>query len=193
MRAAVIGLVVGSVTTLGTVMASEVQAEPIKTFADICIATDGSRTLATAAALESGWSIAPAEVQAAFSVGPAGQVNVYATDAFNEFLLIGVAAERVELDASTTAEVGYCAVAGLLDQLAVFQNLQTAIGISPVTTRGETMFLYSRDQGRIVSESGTADLPASEFLNAIRQRQIQMIQVQQGATATVLGLIPIRP
>ncbi|CAN5296339.1 hypothetical protein BH09PSE1_BH09PSE1_03410 [soil metagenome] len=199
-----LALAAGVVTILAGA-AAPATAEPFSSFVDMCLTTDANHEAAAAAAKRAHWYQMPGEVfdevpelqDAALylSFDPTGTAGPPIDGAF-EVMVTGSADSEGAIEMEGMS-LGLCGVMSPgMDVEATRRQVAARLGAQPTTTaEGETIWLYSRKNGQLVSEAALTDAKDETILEAVRHRDLYVVFLldEEGTTGLMAGAIRARP
>lgn len=167
---------------LSLAMAGAAVAEPFQSFVDLCVSTDADGRAAEVAVKGAGWSdmaeALPPEITEMFrdpalylNVDPANPGAMVSDDPI-ELLVTGWGRGEEIMDFKGIV-MDICGVMSpQADPLMMSKRLTEHLGVPSSTSEGETMWLYSRQGDRFVSEAGLADAEDDAVRQAAQTRSL---------------------
>ena len=194
-----------SLVAAAWLIAGPATAEPIQSFVDACLSTNGEPPAVAAAAEAGDWFKMPAEV--ADEMGedfrdPAVYLNFDPNTLKSstpigsiEMLMTGWGDGKaiMEIDG---LRLDFC---GLISPEADSQRLNremtTRLGFSPITRDDMTFWLFSRRSDAFVSEAALIDIEDNNLVDAVRKRKLYALYIieQDDMAGLVLGAVRPAP
>lgn len=188
---------------LSLALAGAAAAEPFQSFADMCVSTDADAHAAEVVAKGAGWrdmtSQMPADsgqqfqdMAVFFNFDPADPGSVSPGDSM-EVLMTGWGDAEAILDIKGVA-LDVCGVMSPeADPLRMGKRLTDHLGLPASTDDSETVWLYSRQGERFVSEAALMDAEDEDFLAAVRARSLYVVYVYDADGLAGLFVGAVRP
>ena len=190
-----------SLIAAASLIAGPATAEPIQSFVDACLSTNGEPPAVAAAAETGGWFKMPAEV--ADDMGedfrdPAAYINfdpnklkAGAPIGPIEVLMTGWGDGKaiMEIDG---LRLDFCGlISPEADSQTLNRDMTTRLGFSPITRDDMTFWLFSRRSGAFVSEAALIDIEDNNLVEAVRKRKLYALYIiaQDDMAGLVLGAI----
>jgi len=188
---------------LSLTLAGAAAAEPFQSFADLCLSTDADAHAAEIAAKGSGWRDFTAQMGADMGEGfqdTAVYLNFDPADVDSlspgesmDVLVTGWGDGATMLDIKG-AVLDVCGVMSpQADSQVMNRQLTAHLGMVPSTKAGETVWFYSRQGGRFVSEAGLVNAGDEAFLAATRERSLYAVYVYEADGLAGLFVGAVRP
>ena len=186
---------------LSLTLAGAAAAEPFQSFADLCLSTDADAEAAKVVAKGSGWTDVTAQMGA--DIGEEFQD----TAVYLNFDPANVASlsEGNSMDILMTGWGDGEAIMGMkgvvldvcgvmspqADAQAMSRQLTGHLGLPSSTKLGWTIWMYSRQGGRFVSEAGLMEAGDERFLAATRERSLYFVYLieEDGLAGLVVGAV----
>ncbi|MFK0300456.1 hypothetical protein ACIQTU_14690 [Brevundimonas sp. NPDC090276] len=197
---AVFGLI-----TAAYLIAGSATAEPLQSFVDTCLATNGEPAAVAAAAEAGDWFKMPAEVAEAMgedfrepaiylnfdptrlkAESPAGPIEMLMTG-------WGDGKSIMEIDG---LRLDFCGLASPeADSRTLDRDMTARLGFSSITRDDMTFWLFSRQSGGFVSEAALMDSDDKSFVAAAQKRKIYALYIieQDDMAGLVLGAVRPAP
>ncbi|MFC7377271.1 hypothetical protein [Brevundimonas sp. GCM10030266] len=185
----------------GLLFAAPVAAEPFDTFHDLCFATHGDRPAAHAEAKRRGWTEIPTEALGDMAEEMFRELVMHtnfnpatgeATDGAPGLLLTGWG-DGEEMMGAESVVVEICSLMSPeLELEDAEQRLTALVGARAVAPDEEKMWLYSRVDGRYVSEAALQEFAGGEIEAVARQRDLYVAFAMEDDGARVLMLGAVR-
>lgn len=188
---------------LALALAGSAAAEPFQSFADMCVSTNADARAAEVVAKGAGWqditsqmptdSIQEFQDTAIFLNFDPADPGGMTPDKSVEFLMTGWGDGEAVL--STKGVV--LDVCGVLSPQAnarrMGKQLTDHLGLPASTAESETLWLYSRQGDRFVSEASLLDAEDEDFLTAVRERSLYAVFVYEADGLAGLAVGAVRP
>ncbi|WP_156376950.1 MULTISPECIES: hypothetical protein [unclassified Brevundimonas] len=189
---------------LSLALAGAAAAEPFRSFADLCLSTDASARVAGGAAKGSGWR--DVTTQMAAEMGDMGEefqdIAVYfnfdpasagrlSPDQSIEILVTGWGDGEAVMDTKGVV-LDLCGVLSPeADALTMSKRVSDHLGVPSSTNDDETLWLYSRQGDRFVSEAALVDAEDDIFMEAARERSLYAVYVfeEDGMAGLFVGAV----
>lgn len=188
---------------LSLAMAGAAAAEPFESFVDLCVSTNADRRAAEVAVKGAGWTDMaeemPAEVTEMFrdpalylNVDPANPGSLLSGDPI-ELLVTGWGHGEEVMDFKGIV-MDICGVMSpQADALMMSKRLTEHLGVPSSTSEGQTMWLYSRQGDRFVSEASLADAEDDAVRQAAETRSLFFAFAFDGDGMAGLFVGAVRP
>lgn len=180
-----------------------VAAEPFQSFADFCVTTDADAHAAEVGAKGSGWRDVTAQMPAEVSQGfqdaavffnfdPDSPMSVSPGQSM-EVLVTGWGDGEAVLDMKGVV-LDVCGVMSpQADALTMGKRMTDHLGMPGSTSESETVWLYSRQGTRFVSEAALMDAEDEDFMAAVRARSLYAVYVYEEDGMAGLFVGAVRP
>lgn len=171
---------------LSLALAGAAAAEPFQSFANLCLSTNADAHAAEVAAKSSGWSDVTAQVGADmgdefqdaaiyFNFDPADAAAGLSSLDPMEILVTGWGDGETVMDTKGVV-LDLCGVMSPeADALTLDKRLTDYLGMPSTTAGDETVWVYSRQGNRFVSEADLIDAEDEAFLAAMQQRSLYVV------------------
>lgn len=187
---------------LSLALAGAAAAEPFQSFVDLCVSTNADARAAEVAAKGSGWSDVTAQMppeigedfeDAAvyFNFDPAAAAAGLATLESMEILVTGWGDGETVMDTKGV----FMDVCGVMspqaDALTLGKRIAEHLGVPSSTDESLTLWLYSRQGDRFVSEAALMDFEDDSLLAVARERSLYAVYVfeEDGLAGLFVGAV----
>lgn len=187
---------------LSLALAGAAAAEPFQSFADLCLLTNADAHAAEVAAKGSGWSDVTAQMGADmgeefqdvavyFNFDPAeAAVGLSGNDSM-EILVTGWGDGETVMDIKGVV-LDLCGVMSpQADALTMSKRLTDYLGMPSTTAGDQTLWMYSRQGDRFVSEADLMHAEDEAFMAEMQQRSLYAVYVfeEDGLTGVFVGAV----
>lgn len=187
---------------LSLALAGTASAEPFRSFADLCLTTNAGALAAEVAAKGSGWSDVTAQigaeigeefqdVAAYMNFDPADAAAGLAAIDSMEILVTGWGDGEAVMDTKGVV-LDLCGVMSpQADALTMSKRVTDYLGMPSSTAGDQTLWMYSRQGDRFVSEADLIDAEDEAFLATMQQRSLYAVYVfeEDGLAGLFVGAL----